>query len=289
MPIIIGVKFKSGSKCYYFDPKEIEFQVDDGVIVETARGVEYGKVTIANKELDAKDTVQPLKPVIRKATEEDEKQLVKIAELNKQAYNQALPKIAELNPEMKLVETEYTFDQSKIIFYFTADGRVDFRELVRVLASIFKRRIEMRQIDEREDFKLRGCLAPCGRECCCAAGVSDFEKVSIKMAKVQGLPLNPTKISGMCGKLMCCLKYENEYYAETAKMMPKRGAEIMTPDGKGRVEEIDMLRRQVKVRIVKHDGEENKKFSLSDLKFDKKDIVEKEAEDTADEVYDIKE
>lgn len=285
MPVIIGVKFRSNSKSYYFDPCDVEFKQDDGVIVETSRGVEFGKVVIPNKEVGLKEGGPELKKIIRKATDKDIEQLAKIEGLNKQAYNQALPKIAELNPDMKLVSAEYTFDMSKIVFYFTCEGRVDFRDLVRALAAIFKRRIEMRQIDEREDFRMRGCLAPCGRECCCAAGVTDCDKITIKMAKVQGLPLNPTKISGMCGKLMCCLKYESEYYTETSKIMPKKGSEVETPDGKGKVEEIDMLRRQVRVKIVRNDGEEYKKFGIDEIKFEKKAVAEeKDANDDSSEI-----
>jgi len=265
MQVIIGVKFKSSPKTYYFDPMDIPFSEGDGAVVETARGVEYGKVIIANRELEENEDVPPvIKPIIRKATEDDEKQLVKIEELRAQAFELCSAKVTELVPQMKLVDIEYTFDQSKVIFYFTADGRVDFRELVRVLAGILKRRIEMRQIDERDDYKMRGSLALCGRPCCCSHK-GNFDKVSIKMAKVQGLPLNPTKISGMCGRLMCCLKYENDYYAETGRRMPKVGSEINTPDGKGIVESVDMLRERCKVRREKADGIEAKYYTLDQL------------------------
>ncbi len=269
MPVIIGVKFKFTNKIYYFDPKDIQFKENDGVIVETARGIEYGKVMVANKEVDEKEIVPPLKTVIRKATEADERQVEKNLKLKDEAIRLSLDKIEKLNPEMKLVDVEYTFDQSKIVFYFTADGRVDFRELVRQLASIFKRRIEMRQIDEREDLKMRGGLAQCGRQCCCSKFLSDCDKVSIKMAKTQGLPLSPTKISGLCGKLMCCLKYENDYYAEVVKKLPKNGVTVYTPDGEGVVVSTDALKQEVKVRFERSDGTEIKAYDLSKVRKDK--------------------
>ena len=269
MPVIIGVKFKFTNKIYYFDPKDIQFKENDGVIVETARGIEYGKVMVANKEVDEKEIVPPLKTVIRKATEADERQVEKNLKLKDEAIRLSLDKIEKLNPEMKLVDVEYTFDQSKIVFYFTADGRVDFRELVRQLASIFKRRIEMRQIDEREDLKMRGGLAQCGRQCCCSKFLSDCDKVSIKMAKTQGLPLSPTKISGLCGKLMCCLKYENDYYAEVVKKLPKNGVTVYTPDGEGVVVSTDALKQEVKVRFERSDGTEIKAYNLSKVRKDK--------------------
>ena len=214
MAIIVGIKFKGSNKVYYFDPQDIEFAEGDGVIVETARGQEYGTVALPNREVEEKEVVSPLKPVIRKATAEDERQLKKNLADREPALKTIREKAAQLGLGMKLVDAEYTFDRSKLIFYFTADGRVDFRELVRTLASIFKVRIELRQIYERDDAKMRGALAPCGRPCCCTTHLPDFEKVSIKMAKMQGLSLNPQKISGVCGRLLCCLKYENDYYSD---------------------------------------------------------------------------
>ncbi|MEG1508985.1 MAG: regulatory iron-sulfur-containing complex subunit RicT, partial [Clostridia bacterium] len=211
MSIIVGVKFKKMSKIYYFDPSDIAFEVGEGVIVETARGIEYGTVAIANKDVSEEDVVLPLKPVIRKAVEEDVKQVEQNEKDKIYAIKVCKEMIEKRNLVMKLIDAEYTFDRSKVIYYFTAEGRVDFRDLVKDIASVLRIRIELRQIYERDDIKIRGALAPCGRPCCCANHLQDFEKVSIKMAKTQGLALNPAKISGVCGKLMCCLKYENDY------------------------------------------------------------------------------
>ena len=221
MSVVIGVKFKSSNKIYYFSPEGTEFSEGEGVIVETARGVEYGKVMAANKEVPESEIVPPLKPVIRKATPADDKQLEANEKLKENALKTAAEKIARHNLVMKLVDAEYTFDRNKVILYFTADGRIDFRELVKDLASALKVRIELRQIYERDDTKMRGALAACGRPCCCATHLPDFEKVSVKMAKIQGLSLNPSKISGVCGRLMCCLKYENDYYAEAQGGQPR--------------------------------------------------------------------
>ncbi|MDE6060318.1 MAG: stage 0 sporulation protein, partial [Clostridia bacterium] len=201
MPEIIGIKFKNSNKIYYFAPNGLTCDEGDEVIVESSRGPEFSVVTIANKDVPESEIVQPLKPVLRKATDADRAQLAKNAEDKLEALKIIREKVAEMKLSMKLVDAEYTFDRSKLIFYFTAEGRVDFRELVRVLASIFKIRIELRQIYERDDTKMRGALAPCGRACCCTTHLPDFEKVSIKMAKVQGLSLNPQKISGVCGRL----------------------------------------------------------------------------------------
>lgn len=265
MPEVVGVKFRTSSKSYYFNPINIQFSVGDGVVVETARGLEYGTVSSANNMVSDDKIVQPLKPVIRKATDEDKENAVKLDALARDAMKKAIPKAAELNPNMKIVDTEYTFDQSKIIFYFTAGGREDFRELVRCLAGMFRRRIEMRQIDERDDIKMRGGFGICGRECCCSC-YSSSGKVSIKMAKNQNLSLNPTKISGLCGKLMCCLRYENDYYVEMIKVIPKNGTEVMTPFGVGKVESSDILKQEVKVRFENKDGVEIKVCKLSDVK-----------------------
>lgn len=254
MAIIVGIKFKSTNKVYYFDPQELKFEEGDGVIVETARGLEYATVTIANKEIDDSELVQPLKPVVRKATLDDEKRVEKNLHDKEHALKIIREKVTEMNLAMKLVDAEYTFDRAKLIFYFTAEGRVDFRELVRVLASIFKVRIELRQIYERDDTKMRGALAPCGRACCCTTHLPDFEKVSIKMAKVQGLSLNPQKISGVCGRLMCCLKYENDYYTNVYKLMPKVGSKVNTPDGEGTVDSNDLIKQTAKVKVLLKDG-----------------------------------
>ena len=264
MSIVIGVKFRTSPKTYYFGPNDEIFSEGDIVIVETARGVEHGKVVISNKDVPDEEIVQPLKHVLRKATDKDRAQIEKNEKLRVDAMRIASPKIAETNPEMKLVDVEYTFDQAKIIFYFTADGRVDFRELVRILAAQFKKRIEMRQIDERDDYKMKGGLATCGRPCCCSLYPSDCDKVSIKMAKTQGLSLNPTKISGICGKLMCCLRYENEYYSDINKVMPKQGATITVDGEQGLVISRDMLRRTFTLRIEKSDGVANKVVSLDE-------------------------
>ena len=267
MAIIVGIKFRSTNKVYYFDPKDIDFQEGDGAIVETARGLEYATVTIANKEVDEKEIVQPLKPVVRKATADDKKRVEKNLQDKEHALKVIREKVAEMGINMKLVDAEYTFDRKKLIFYFTAEGRVDFRGLVRALASIFKVRIELRQIYERDDTKMRGALAPCGRPCCCTTHLPDFEKVSIKMAKVQGLSLNPQKISGVCGRLMCCLKYENAYYSEVFKLMPKVGSKVKTADGEGTVESNDLIKQTARVKIMLRDGSfDVKTYALEDMK-----------------------
>lgn len=267
MAIIVGIKFRSTNKVYYFDPKDIDFQEGDGAIVETARGLEYATVTIANKEVDDKEIVQPLKPVVRKATPDDIKRVEKNLQDKEHALKVIREKVTEMGINMKLVDAEYTFDRTKLIFYFTAEGRVDFRELVRVLASIFKVRIELRQIYERDDTKMRGALAPCGRPCCCTTHLPDFEKVSIKMAKIQGLSLNPQKISGVCGRLMCCLKYENAYYSEVFKLMPKVGSKVRTADGEGTVESNDLIKQTARVKVMLKDGSfDVKTYALEDMK-----------------------
>ncbi|MBR2955632.1 MAG: stage 0 sporulation family protein [Clostridia bacterium] len=267
MAIIVGIKFKNGNKVYYFDPKDVLFDEGDGAIVETARGQEFGTVVITNKEVEEKDIVQPLKPVIRKATAEDVKKMEKNLADKDHALKVIREKVADMGLQMKLVDAEYTFDRSKLIFYFTAEGRVDFRELVKILASIFKVRIELRQIYERDDTKMRGALASCGRPCCCTTHLPDFEKVSIKMAKIQGLSLNPQKISGVCGRLMCCLKYENAYYSEVYKEMPKVGSKVKTPDGEGTVEQNDLIKQTSRVRVLLSNGDYDvRTYKLEDMK-----------------------
>ena len=227
---VIGIKFKEGGKIYYFAPKKNE-KYEEGmqVIVETSKSVEFATVAFPPKEVDESEVVQPLKPILRIATDKDREQIRKNAERKPQAMKIAQEKVEKHNLKMKLIDCEFTFDGSKIIFYFSADGRVDFRELVKDLASVFHIRIELRQVGARDETKLLGGIAPCGRECCCAGAMPDFRKVSIKMAKVQGLSLNPGKISGLCGRLMCCLSYENDYYSEVYKKMPKVGSEVSTP------------------------------------------------------------
>ncbi|MBP3291610.1 MAG: stage 0 sporulation family protein [Clostridia bacterium] len=267
MAIIVGIKFRNGNKVYYFDPQGIAFDEGDGAIVETARGQEFGTVSITNKEVDEKDIVSPLKPVIRKATPDDFKKVEKNLADKDHALKVIREKVAEMGIQMKLVDAEYTFDRSKLIFYFTAEGRVDFRELVKILASIFKVRIELRQIYERDDTKMRGALAACGRPCCCTTHLPDFEKVSIKMAKIQGLSLNPQKISGVCGRLMCCLKYENAYYSEVFKEMPKVGSKVKTPDGDGTVEQNDLIKQTSRVRVLLSNGDYDlRTYKLEDMK-----------------------
>lgn len=254
MAIIVGIKFRNSNKVYYFDPSGIDFAEGDGAIVETARGLEFGTVSIPNRDVSEKEIVSPLKPVVRKATDADIAKVEKNLADRTHALQVIREKAAELGLGMKLVDAEYTFDRSKLIFYFTAEGRVDFRELVRTLASIFKVRIELRQIYERDDTKMRGALAACGRPCCCTTHLLDFEKVSIKMAKVQGLSLNPQKISGVCGRLLCCLKYENAYYSEVFKLMPKVGSKVKTADGEGVVESNDLIKQTTRVRVLLKDG-----------------------------------
>ncbi len=266
MQEVIGVKFTSASKVYFFGPRTISFSEGDGVIVETSRGMEFGIVSSANKEVKDSEIVQPLKNVIRRATDKDIKQNEDNQSKKKWAWGICHDKITQHKLDMKLIDAEYTFDKSKAIFTFTSEGRVDFRDLVRDLASALKTRIEMRQVYERDDIKMRGALSTCGRVCCCHNHLQDFEKVSIKMAKNQNLSLNPQKISGVCGKLMCCLKYENDYYVETNKLMPKLGSTIKTPLGYGRVDNNNVLKRKVKVRVELEDGAiAYKEFGIEEL------------------------
>ena len=267
MPKIVGVRFKDIGKIYYFSPNNIEFEVGDGVIVETVRGVEFGKVALAVREIDESEIVSPLKSVIRKATEKDVDTAKRNIEKKPEAMKVAKEKIEKHKLNMKLIDCEFTFDNTKVIFYFTADTRVDFRELVKDLASHFRIRIELRQVGIRDEAKLLGGLGPCGRACCCSSCLGDFARVSIKMAKTQGLSLNPGKISGLCGRLMCCLQYENDYYSETYKLMPKINSEIKTPDGKAIVMSNDMLKKVVTAKITLKDGSvEIKQYPLDKIK-----------------------
>lgn len=284
MAIIVGIKFRNTNKVYYFDPKDVEFNEGDGVIVETARGLEYAYCALPNKNVDEKEIVQPLKPVVRKATAEDDKTLERNQRDKEHALKVIREKVVEMNVNMKLVDAEYTFDRSKLIFYFTADGRVDFRELVKDLASAFRVRIELRQIYERDDIKMRGALAPCGRPCCCAVFLQNYDKVSIKMAKIQGLSLNPGKINGVCGKLMCCLRYENDFYAEEMKKMPKVGSKVITPDGQGTAVGNDIYKEEVKVKLVdKEGGVEYKIYPVKQLKGFAKQKVEEITDDVPEQ------
>lgn len=249
MAIVIGVRFAKNSKIYYFDPSDVWPAIGDGVICDTARGLEYGVVAASAREVDDAMLQLPLRKVLSMATEEDVERVRANEELGREAMLKCKDKIAEHKLEMKLIDVEVAFDNSKMVFYFTANGRVDFRELVKDLASVFKTRIELRQIGVRDEAKLLGGLGPCGRPICCGAFLSNFQPVSIKMAKEQNLSLNPTKISGLCGRLMCCLKYEEEYYETMTRRLPRAGRDIMTPDGLGTVVDIDVLREKVKARI----------------------------------------
>lgn len=246
---VVGVRFKKAGKIYYFEPDDLEIKKDQYVIVETARGIEYGKVVIGKKTVGEEDVVLPLKKVIRLANEEDAIQVDKNKEDAKEAYHVCIDKIEKHKLDMKLVDVEYTFDRNKIIFYFTADGRVDFRELVKDLAAVFKTRIELRQIGVRDEAKMLGGIGPCGRILCCSSFLGDFEPVSIKMAKDQNLSLNPTKISGLCGRLMCCLKYESDNYETGKEELPDIGDNVMTPFGIGRVVGLNILERKVQVEL----------------------------------------
>ena len=249
MAEVIGVRFKQVGKVYYFDPDGITAQKGDYVIVETARGIECGEVAMENRQVSDDNIVKPLKKVIRSATPEDLAQVKKNQEKQHSAFKICSEKIAQHKLDMKLVDVEYTFDNNKILFYFTADGRVDFRELVKNLASIFHTRIELRQIGVRDKAKMVGGLGICGRPFCCASFLDDFQPVSIKMAKTQNLSLNPTKISGTCGRLMCCLKYEQDAYEDLIRTSPKLDSFVDTPEGRGTVVDIDLLRQRVKVRM----------------------------------------
>ena len=246
---IVGVRFKNAGKIYYFDPVDFEIEEDMDVVVETARGLEYGTIVVGKKEIDEESLVSPLKPIIRIATEEDTKIYKENKEKAKETFELCLEKIKEHNLTMYLIDCEYTFDRNKLIFYFTAEGRIDFRELVKDLAAIFKTRIELRQIGVRDEAKSIGGLGPCGRSLCCSSWLGDFQPVSIKMAKDQSLSLNPTKISGICGRLFCCLKYEHDVYVEAIEKVPPVGAIVKVDSNKGKVIETNPLPEQVKVEF----------------------------------------
>ena len=263
---VIGVRFKSAGKTYYFDPLDLNIRQGDHVIVETSRGMEYGDVVMGRSSIEDGQFRKNVKSVIRIATDEDTEKYKKNKELEKEAYKICLEKIRSHGLEMKLVEVEYTFDGSKILFYFTADGRVDFRELVKDLATVFKTRIELRQIGVRDEAKTLGSVGVCGRSLCCSQFLGEFAPVSIKMAKEQGLSLNPTKISGACGRLMCCLKYEQDTYEELLKVTPRQGALVKTPDGSGTVEYVSLLKGLVKVKLDDEDEKTLKEFNVSDVK-----------------------
>ena len=262
---VIGVRFQNAGKLYFFDPGALWPTPGDYVIVETSRGIEFGEVVTQMKEIDDSTLSSPLKPVVRIATEEDVQHDRDNKAAEKEAHAICQKKIAEHKLDMKLVTVEYTFDNSKILFYFTANGRVDFRSLVKDLAGVFKTRIELRQIGVRDEAKMLGGLGPCGRQICCGAFLGDFQPVSIKMAKEQNLSLNPTKISGVCGRLMCCLKYEQDQYEAIRKKMPKVGKEVVTPEGNGVVWDLNVIKETVRVRIQKGDSSELKDFPMDEV------------------------
>ena len=281
---VVGIRFKSVGKIYYFAPGNIEFAKGDFAVVETVRGTEIGEVMLTNRKVPEENIVSPLKPVLRKATDEDIKKIDKIKEKEKEAFEICMNKIKYHKLDMHLVDVEYTFDENKILFYFTAEGRVDFRELVKSLASVFKTRIELRQIGVRDEAKMLGGIGVCGRPICCNSFLGDFQPVSIKMAKEQNLSLNPTKISGTCGRLMCCLKYEQSTYEEMLKFVPRVDAIVDTADGKGTVIENNVLAGLVKVRIDR--GED----SIVNV-YDAKDVVILKAASTkltAEELKELK-
>ncbi len=266
MPEIIGVRFKSVGKVYYFAPNKKSYSLGDKVIVETSRGVECGEVVMENKEVGEDKISSPLKPVIRLASKDDLQTIKRNEGKEDHAFKVCAEKIIEHKLDMKLVDVEYTFDSNKILFYFTADGRIDFRELVKDLASMFKTRIELRQIGVRDESKMLGGLGVCGRPFCCHTFLGEFQPVSIKMAKEQGLSLNPTKISGTCGRLMCCLKYEQEGYEELLKITPKNGAYVNTPDGKGNVIDVNLLTGELKIKLSDKQDAAPRTFNKKDIK-----------------------
>ena len=265
---VIGVRFRHVGKIYYFDPKDYPICEGDHVIVETARGVEYGFVVLGPREVSEEKVIQPLKSVIRVATPKDDAREENNRKKEKEAFQICLKKIREHNLDMKLIEAEYTFDNNKVLFYFTADGRIDFRELVKDLEAVFKTRIELRQIGVRDETKILGGIGICGRPLCCHTFLSEFAPVSIKMAKEQNLSLNPTKISGVCGRLMCCLKNEQETYEYLNKKLPAVGDYVTTPDGlKGEVSSVNVLRQLVKVLVDVNDEKEIQEYKVEELKF----------------------
>ena len=265
---IIGVRFRNVGKIYYFNPKNFQIKTGDAVIVETARGVEFGRVVLGPKEVEDSKVVQPLKDVIRVATKKDQEKEENNRKKEKEAYEICLKKIQKHDLDMKLIDAEYTFDNNKVLFYFTADRRIDFRELVKDLAAVFKTRIELRQIGVRDETKILGGIGICGRPLCCHTYLSEFVPVSIKMAKEQNLSLNPTKISGVCGRLMCCLKNEQETYEYLNKKLPGLGDRVVTPEGlKGEVQSVNVLRQLVKVLVDAGDEKEIREYPVEELKF----------------------
>ena len=284
MTKIVGVRFKPAGKIYHFNPAGHDIKKGDNVIVETARGIEMGEVCVGIKEISPEALTKPLKDVIRIATDEDLERVKENKVKEKEAFEICVQMIKQHGLDMKLVETEYTFDRTKVLFYFTSDGRVDFRELVKDLATRFRVRIELRQIGIRDESKMVGSIGICGRELCCSKFLGEFMPVSIKMAKEQGLSLNPTKISGTCGRLMCCLKFEQETYEELIKVTPRQGALVKTPDGNGTVEYVDMLKGLVKVRIESDREAALKEYNVAELTILKKGKKQPETEKNDEEM-----
>lgn len=283
---VIGVRFRKAGRIYSFDPADLDIKKGNHVIVETARGVEYGYVVFGVKEEKEENVVMPLKPIIRVATPEDDQKAQQNIEKGKKAFKICKEKIAKHGLEMKLIDSEYTFDNNKVLFYFTADGRIDFRELVKDLASVFKTRIELRQVGVRDEAKMLGGIGMCGRPLCCNTYLSEFIPVSIKMAKEQNLSLNPTKISGICGRLMCCLKNEQEAYEHLNSNLPNVGETVKTFDGfKGEVTSVNVLRQKVKIVIEQNDEREIREYAVNELKFKPK---KKKFDLAADELKELK-
>lgn len=285
---VIGVRFRTAGKIYFFDPLKFDVKRGDHVIVETARGIEYGTVVGDPKEVEDDKVIQPLKPVLRVATARDTEQENANKQKEREAFKICLEKIKKHKLDMKLIDAEYTFDNNKVLFYFTADGRIDFRELVKDLASVFKTRIELRQIGVRDETKIMGGIGICCRTLCCHAHLSEFVPVSIKMAKEQNLSLNPTKISGMCGRLMCCLKHEEETYEYLNRKLPNVGDYVTTDDGlKGEVHSVNVLRQLVKVLIENNDEKEIREYKVEQLRFKKRHRKEKQDDVTDAELKEL--
>lgn len=290
MITVVGVRFKCAGKIYYFDPDDLDINLEDHVIVETARGIEFGHVVVGKKQVTEEEIVPPLKKVLRVATSEDDETHRNNKLKAQEAFTICLNKIEEHGLDMKLIDVEYTFDNNKVIFYFTADGRVDFRELVKDLASIFRTRIELRQIGVRDESKMIGGLGPCGRSICCTTFLGEFEPVSIKMAKEQDLSLNPTKISGLCGRLMCCLKYEQGSYEKVLDKMPNIGTIVVTPAGKGTVVQTHTLMEEIKVKVkLPDDTEDILQFNINEVDITDEidtDYIKEEEAETVDDTDD---
>ncbi len=260
---VVGIRFQKACKTYYFNPGEEKYKSGECVLVETSRGLEIGEIVLENRKIEEEEIVHPLKEIIRRASPEDMEQLEENRRLEQSAFNKCLERVYDHGLEMKLVDTEYTFDRSKIIFYFTAEGRVDFRELVKDLASIFRTRIELRQIGVRDEAKKVGGMGPCGRPFCCTTFLEEFESVSIKMAKSQNLSLNPTKISGVCGRLMCCLRFEMDTYEDLSEETPDTGDQVITPDGEGKVVSINVVKKTAYVEL--QESTRTKEFPLEEV------------------------